>query len=62
MWIFFRVAVGMVGTVHQGVGPWAKERRALESIGHEIEGAFPKWTGGKHPMGGIAVMEKCLEE
>ncbi len=62
MRILFRVTVGMMFPVHNGVSPWIQKRCAFENVSHQVEYPFPRFTHGKHSVGSITMLKKRLEE
>lgn len=60
MGVLFRVAVGMVHPVKNGICPWIQKGGALRNEGEAIEEFFPKLVHFEHLMRSIAVQEKGL--
>ena len=60
MRIFFRIAVGVVHPVEDGVGAGVEKRGALGNEGKRVEEFLPELIHLKHLVGRIAVQEKCL--
>lgn len=58
--IFLRVAIGVVHPVHDRVGPRIQERRALRTIGEDIEELLPELAHGEHLVSSIPMQEERL--
>lgn len=62
MRVFIRIAVRMVHPVEDGISTGIEERSSLRDVGTEEKEAFPKFGQLKHPVCGIAVVEKRLKK
>ena len=62
MGILFRVAVGVMHPVQDGISPGVQKGRALGQKGQAIKEPFPEFIHLKHLMRGIAVQEERLRE
>lgn len=62
MWVFFRIAVGVVHAVHDRIGAGIEKGGTLADESEEIKEFFPEWGHPEHFVGCIAVQEKGLAE
>jgi hypothetical protein len=62
MRILFRIAVGMMHPVHDAIGAWHEEGRALYKPCAQVKNTFPVPGGGVHLMRGKPVQEKGMKE
>ena len=62
MRIFFRVAIGVVHPVENGIGSWIKKGRALGKEGKAVEKPLPELIHSEHLMRSIPMQEESLRK
>jgi hypothetical protein len=62
MRILFRVAIGVMHPVKNGIGPWVKEGGALGKKGKSVKKSLPELIHSKHLMRSIPMQEKSLRK
>lgn len=60
--IFWRVAVGVVHPVEDGISPWGKVGASLTNPSENIEELFPELIHFEHLVGSVAVQKEALAE
>ena len=60
MWIFLRIAIGMMHAVHNGVRSGIQERGALGEKRQDIKKMLPEFRHGKHAVRRVTMQEKRL--
>lgn len=62
MRVFFRIAEGMVHSVHYTISPWNQVRGTLCKPGKKINELFSEFRRGIHLVGGIAMQEERMKK
>ena len=62
MGVLFRVAVRMVHTMQNGIGPGVQKRRTLGDKSQHIEELFPERMHFEHLVRAVAMQEKSLRK
>ena len=62
MGIEVSIGIGVVHTMHNGIGAGTEVRRTLHEIGKYEKEFFPSFAHLKSPVRSIPVLEECLGE